>query len=170
TSLCVASFRCCVCLPSYTPQQHIAQGGRAGPQETPTAALLQAPQQPARAHGSLPPLIHLRPDLRRPLHQDCGARPRSGRADVGWAASAPRVTRAATKLQHAELLRGDRHLVRRQRLEVVDPPLVIEGSAVRAYELDVLLVLELLQQIGVRRRGGREATARVPQSIGPAAS
>src|SRR2546425_1082868 len=157
--------------PVIPPEQHIARGGRAGPQETPAAALLQAPQQPARAHGSLPRLIHLRPDLRRPLHQKCGARLRSGRGAVGWVArAAPRVTRAATKLQHAELLRGDRHLVRRQRLEVVDPPLVIEGSTVRAHELHVLLVLQLLQQIGVPRCGGREATARVPQTIGTDAS
>src|SRR6266550_525054 len=55
----------------------------------------------SRAPGSLPRLIHLRPDLRRALHQECGARPRSGRAAVGWADAAPCVTRAATKLQHA---------------------------------------------------------------------
>src|SRR2546427_5210527 len=45
-------------------------------------------------------------------------------------------------LQHAQLLRRHRHLVRRERLQIVDAPLVDEGrKGVRARQLDILLVL-----------------------------
>src|SRR6267143_5206535 len=106
--------------------------------------LLQALQQPARAHARLPLLIHLRPDLRGPLHQECGARGRRGCTTAGGVGPAPGVARAGAEFQHAQLLCRHRHLVRCERLQVVDAPLVVERRNVRPHQLHILLVLQLL--------------------------
>src|SRR3989475_12500519 len=65
-------------------------------------------------------------------------------------------------LQHAQLLRRHRHLVRRERLQIVDAPLVDEGrKGVRARQLDILLVLQVSERTG----RGWEAAPGTPKSV-----
>src|SRR5438477_9016189 len=74
---------------------------------------------------------------------------------VGMRGAAARVE---PLLQHAQLLCRHRHLVGREWLQLVDTPLVVERRRVRARQLDVLFVLELLKQARrtVGRAGGEE--------------
>src|SRR2546425_9864951 len=78
---------------------------------------------------------------------------RRGRgAAVGWIVRpAPGVE---GQLQRVQLLRRHRHLVWRERLQIVDPPLVEKGCNVRARQLNILLVLQLLKRTGVAASGG----------------
>src|SRR5438552_7791117 len=115
-----------------------------------------------KSHPLLPHPLHLGPNLRVP-HQgrDGGRRGRGERvaAAVGMACAAARVQR---HLQHAQLLRRHRHLVRRVWFQVVDPSLVVIRRSVRPWQLDVLLILQLLEQVGVSVGGRRKATATNP--------
>src|SRR5207244_11398496 len=92
-----------------------------------------------------------------------GGRRRGRGAAVGWTVRpAPGVE---GQLQRVQLLRRHRHLVWRERLQIVDPPLVEKGCNVRARQLNILLVLQLLKRTGVAASGGCEAASRTPESI-----
>src|SRR5437879_3963529 len=76
-------------------------------------------------------LLQLGPYLRRVRHQGRDDARRRGHiaAAVGMSGTAARIERP---LQHPQLLRGHRHLVRRERLQLVDAPLIVERHRVGA--------------------------------------
>src|SRR2546426_1624547 len=129
----------------------------------PTAYSLQLPAEaPSRPCSHQHLVLHLGPHLLHVPQRDHaeGGTPRRRRGvAVGRTAhAAPRVER---QLEHTQLLRRHRHLVRRARLEVVDSPLVVIRRIVRADQLDILLVLHLCERSG----GKRQVASGTPESI-----
>src|SRR5207249_5870448 len=120
--------------------------------------LPEAPSRPGcRQHLVLqlgPPLLRVQHQCRRDTWRGC-----RGTAADRMALAAPGVEGL---LQHAQLLRRHRHLVRRERLQIVDAPLVDEGrKGVRARQLDILLVLQVSERTG----RGWEAAPGTPKSV-----
>src|SRR5439155_3881031 len=99
---------------------------------------------------------NLRPNPGGVLDEGSGAPCRRSAGAVGRVAgAAPSVK---WELQHAKLFRRHRHLVRRERLELVEAPLVVIGRSVRTRQLDVLLVMQCIEHGGRAQPCGRRET------------